>query len=320
MDQVGLGDAVRALGTPPAVPSGLRTPDGRWLLGAADDTGPEFVVVHRAELHRILTTAAPPVRPATVTRVDTPVHSATVVTDTGETTEFDLVIGADGVGSAIRRTWPEDPGIRYAGYTDWRGVTDGPFETPAAGETLGRGGRFGIAPMPDGRIYWYATASAPADWRVPDERAELIRRFGGRHEPIPALVHAARADAVRRNDILDLAAPLSTLVHGRVALGGDAAHAMTPDLGQGGNQALEDAVTLAALVAREPGIDAALARYDTTRRARTAKIARRSRQIGSVAQARGRLTVVARDTVLRLTPATRVARAADRLQAWCPPS
>lgn len=133
------------------------------------------------------------------------------------------------------------------------GVTDGPFETPAAGETLGRGGRFGIAPMPDGRIYWYATASAPADWRVPDERAELIRRFGGRHEPIPALVHAARADAVRRNDILDLAAPLSTLVHGRVALGGDAAHAMTPDLGQGGNQALEDAVTLAALVAREPG-------------------------------------------------------------------
>ncbi|WP_049803425.1 flavin-dependent monooxygenase [Pseudonocardia dioxanivorans] len=174
-----------------AVPSGLRTPDGRWLLGAADDTGPEFVVVHRAELHRILTTAAPPVRPATVTRVDTPVHSATVVTDTGETTEFDLVIGADGVGSAIRRTWPEDPGIRYAGYTDWRGVTDGPFETPAAGETLGRGGRFGIAPMPDGRVYWYATASAPADWRVPDERAELIRRFGGRHEPIPALVHAA---------------------------------------------------------------------------------------------------------------------------------
>ncbi|WP_049803424.1 flavin-dependent monooxygenase [Pseudonocardia dioxanivorans] len=95
---------------------------------------------------------------------------------------------------------------------------------------------------------------------------------------------------------------------------------MTPDLGQGGNQALEDAVTLAALVAREPGIDAALARYDTTRRARTAKIARRSRQIGSVAQARGRLTGVARDTVLRLTPATRVARAADRLQAWCPPS
>ncbi|WP_158703418.1 FAD-dependent monooxygenase [Pseudonocardia dioxanivorans] len=155
---------------------------------------------------------------------------------------------------------------------------------------------------------------------MPDERAELIRRFGGRHEPIPALVHAARGDAVRRNDILDLAAPLSTLVHGRVALAGDAAHAMTPDLGQGGNQALEDAVTLAALVAREPGIDAALARYDTTRRARTAKIARRSRQIGRVAQARGRLTVVARDTVLRLTPATRVARAADRLQAWRPPS
>ncbi|WP_158703419.1 flavin-dependent monooxygenase [Pseudonocardia dioxanivorans] len=151
MDQVGLGDAVRALGTPPAVPSGLRTPDGRWLLGAADDTGPEFVVVHRAELHRILTTAAPPVRPATVTRVDTSAHSATVVSDTGETTEFDLVIGADGVGSAIRRSWPADPGIRYAGYTAWRGVTDGPFETPAAGETLGRGGRFGIAPMPDGR-------------------------------------------------------------------------------------------------------------------------------------------------------------------------
>ncbi|GJF02360.1 FAD-dependent oxidoreductase [Pseudonocardia sp. D17] len=148
MDQVGLGDAVRALGTPPAVPSGLRTPDGRWLLGAADDTGPEFVVVHRAELHRILTTAAAPVRPATVTRVDTPVHSATVVTDTGETTEFDLVIGADGVGSAIRRTWPEDPGIRYAGYTAWRGVTDGPFETPRPGRRSGVAGGSGSPRCP----------------------------------------------------------------------------------------------------------------------------------------------------------------------------
>jgi hypothetical protein len=96
----------------------------------------------------------------------------------------------DGVASGIRRSWPDDPGIRYAGYTAWRGVTAAPFTAPAAGETFGRGERFGIVPMNDGRVYWFAVASVPANWPAPDQKAELVHRFGTWHDPIPALLHA----------------------------------------------------------------------------------------------------------------------------------
>ena len=97
---------------------------------------------------------------------------------------------------------------------------------------------------------------------------------------------------------------------------GDAAHAMTPNLGQGGNQALEDAVTLAAFVtggndaAAGTDIAAGLARYDSVRRARTTPIARRSRQLGRIAQADGPLSAALRNALIRMTPAGSAVRAA----------
>ena len=113
---------------------------------------------------------------------------------------------------------------------------------------------------------------------------------------------------------------------GRVVLIGDAAHAMTPNLGQGGNQALEDAVTLAALVtggndtAAGTDIAAGLARYDSVRRARTTPIARRSRQLGRIAQADGPLSAALRNALIRMTPAGSAVRAAQKLQSWEPPA
>ncbi len=317
---IGLDGPIRSLGAAPGLPAGLRTPNGRWLVRTPPAAWADLTVVHRFDLRAILSAAAPAVRAATVSAVHGGAGEATVVLESGVSRTFDLVVGADGIASPIRRSWPQDPGIRYAGYTAWRGVTDGPVDVPAAGETWGRGERFGIAPMGDGRVYWFAVASVPSGWRVSDDKAELLRRFATWHDPIPALLHATDGHAILRNDIIDLAAPLPRFIRGRVVLVGDAAHAMTPNLGQGGNQALEDAVTLAALAGGGHDLDAALGRYDTDRRKRTAAIARRSWQVGRIAQARGPVTVAVRNTLMRLLPAGSTVRAAATVQAWQPPA
>ncbi|CAM5513133.1 hypothetical protein STANM309S_04436 [Streptomyces tanashiensis] len=113
-----------------------------------------------------------------------------------------------------------------------------------------------MTPLTDGRFYLYATAVVPAGIRSDDPRAELRRRFGAWHDPIPALLD--RVDRlpladVLRHDLHELAAPLPRLHHGRIAWLGDAAHAMAPNLGQGGCQAIEDAVVLAHLARGEGG-------------------------------------------------------------------
>ena len=173
--------------------------------------------------------------------------------------------------------------------------------------------------MADGRVYWFATASVSANWPVAEDKAELLRRFAGWHDPIPALLQATDDRAILRNDIVELAAPLPRFIRGRVVLMGDAAHAMTPNLGQGGNQALEDAITLAALVAQARDLDVAISRYDSIRRKRTAPLARRSRQIGRIAQAQNPVVVALRNAGMRLIPPSSTARAAARVQAWWPP-
>ncbi|MEU6892373.1 FAD-dependent monooxygenase [Streptomyces sp. NPDC046557] len=189
-------------------------------------------------------------------------------------------------------------------------------------ETLGRGERFGVTPLSDGRLYLYATAVVPADTGSVDPRAELRRRFGSWHDPIPALLDRVdRLDPadILRNDLYDLAAPLPRLHHGRIAWLGDAAHAMAPNLGQGGCQAIEDAVVLAHLLPAGDGADgsdripAALAAYTAARRDRTDAVRVRARRVGRLGALRNPLAVAARDLAVRATPARFALRGMDDL-------
>src|SRR5690606_14504152 len=100
-----------------------------------------------------------------------------------------------------RAMWPTARSPRYAGYTAWRAVTP-PLSIVDASETWGRGMRFGYAGLPDGRVYWYATANVPEGTRATDELAEVRARFADWHEPIPTLVRAATS--VLRHDIYEL--------------------------------------------------------------------------------------------------------------------
>ncbi|MYS78219.1 monooxygenase, partial [Streptomyces sp. SID5926] len=240
---------------------------------------------------------------------------ARVRTPDGEL-EADLVVAADGIHSAARRAlFPDHPGPVYSGFTTWRLVIPVPGVGFASHETWGRGRIWGTHPLKDGRVYAYAAAVTPAAGHAADERAELLHRYGDWHDPIPAVLAAARPEDVLRHDVHHIAEPLPAYHRGRVALLGDAAHAMPPNLGQGGNQAVEDAVVLAHH-------NQDLAAYTAARLPRTTAIARKAVKVARLNLMSNRAGIAVRDTaVLALSKAgpALFLRGFDGIADWRPP-
>lgn len=198
----------------------------------------------------------------------------------------DLLVGADGLRSVVRERLFGDGGPRYAGFTAWRGLAElGDGREGDGFEAWGCGRIFGLVSLGRGRFYWYATKNAPEGQRDAPEgrKADLLECFGGWHEPIPTVIGVTEESAILRNDVYDRE-PLKRWGRGRVTLLGDAAHPMTPNLGQGACQAIEDAVTLAEHVSGEADVAAALRRYEGRRAGRAAKVARRSRLLSRAVQ------------------------------------
>ncbi|MEW2250471.1 FAD-dependent monooxygenase [Streptomyces sp. NPDC058733] len=326
LDVIGLGEEIRALAAWQG-DGGLRTPGGRWLCrtdasAAAARFGGPLVLVHRATLVDRLAAQLPPgtVRTAAEATVADPgdARRPAVVRTADGALEADLVVAADGIHSAVRRTlFPGHPGTVYSGFTTWRVVVPLPGVAFASHETWGRGRIWGTHPLQDGRVYAYAAAQAPAGERAPDgdERAELLRRFGDWHDPIPAVLAAVRPEDVLRHDVHHVAQPLPACHRGRVALLGDAAHAMPPTLGQGGNQAVEDAVVLAHHCDD-------LAAYTAARLPRTTAIARQAVRVSRLNLTANRAVIAARNAALaslsKAAPALFL-RSFDGIADWRPP-
>jgi 2-polyprenyl-6-methoxyphenol hydroxylase-like FAD-dependent oxidoreductase len=139
----------------------------------------------------------------------------------------------------------------------------------------------------DGRLYWFACLNSPEannpvfrTYRV----ADLQRHFAGFHAPVPQVLAATTDADLLWGDLFDLA-PLANFAFGRVLLLGDAAHATTPNLGQGAGMAIEDAAVLARCLRHSPtNLPAAFQAFDQQRRPRTRRIVEQSRQLGMLAQ------------------------------------
>ncbi|PJJ55381.1 FAD-dependent monooxygenase [Compostimonas suwonensis] len=321
LDAIGLGDIVREVSSDAIarMRAGQRTPSGDWLVSMPSAMVPTLRSLHRAELHRALVGALPAGSLQLGQGATVAADGQPVVRVDGAEEGFDLVIAADGLRSDARALLGLDRGVRYAGYTAWRGVTvSGVNVHGEAGETWGRGRIFGIVPLPDERVYWFATESTAAGQHADDERETVRERFGNWHPPILACIDATTATAVLRHDIYDLARIPATFVKGRTVLLGDAAHGMTPNLGQGAGQAIEDAATLTLLL-RSGELDAALSRYDELRRKRTRVIWRQSRLMGKAAQASHPIGAGIRDALLRATPSAFMGRATQSIQRWTEP-
>ena len=167
-------------------------------------------------------------------------------------------------------------------------------------ESWGRGARFGLVAIDGDRVYWFATANVAAGGRETSKR-DLLARFGDWHEPIGAVVEATPDASILRTDIADRE-PVEDWGEGRVTLLGDAAHPMTPNLGQGGCQAIEDAVVLDLCLTAHPIVMAALRDYEDRRRARTARVVTEARRFGDIGQLENGALRALRNAAVRWTP------------------
>jgi len=277
-----------------------------------DELGAGFVAIQRARLHDAFARSLEktPVRLGReCVGFDDDGTGVTVRFADGTSERASLLVGADGLHSAVRRALLGDAPLRYAGYTSWRaiaprvpGVSDG-----CGAEIWGRGLRFGYVPVNANEIYWFAVANAPEGGRDDDAHAFVAERFADFCAPAPALVAATPKERVFRTDIHDRP-PITSWSRGRVTLLGDAAHPTTPNLGQGGCMAIEDAVTLAHYLATKGSYDAAFAAYETKRVARTSRIVEASYKFGRIAQLDGAVSTALRNLVMRATPASVVAK------------
>ena len=323
LDALGVGGAIRARAPAVTEASGFRDRLGRPLLisdqaRVAEEVGAPFAVVPRRWLAGLLTDALPD---------GTIRWGHPVATPAGHDT--DLIVAADGARSRLRAAlFPGHPGLRGSGEIAARAISPRPATPLACGELLDHrtGSRFGCMPMSADAVYWYATwreetANSPRRnvrlTATGTETRRWLRDDRADWHPCVAPLIEAAAD-IHVVESAQLVRPLPSLAVGRVALLGDAAHAMTPDLGQGACQAFEDAVTLAAVLGDVTDVPAALARYDALRCPRTTALQRQCRQMHRLLTLRGPAGRL-RDAALRRIPARYATRALAAQMGFTPP-
>jgi 2-polyprenyl-6-methoxyphenol hydroxylase-like FAD-dependent oxidoreductase len=216
----------------------------------------------------------------------------------------DIVVGADGIRSVVRRSLFGEEPLRYGGHRAWRASTT--VDDDRIGdrfvEVWDVGGGFGFGPAGRGRVYWYCFERVPEGTPAPERpREEFLRRYGAWFDPIPALIEATEPDAIEPTFTYDRR-PSRVWGRGRVTLLGDAAHPMKPNIGQGAAQALEDAVVLGLCAAETRAPEEMLREYERRRARRARAAVRASRRTGRVAEVRSRTAARLRDAVMRMLP------------------
>ncbi|MEM8808611.1 MAG: FAD-dependent urate hydroxylase HpxO [Cyanobacteria bacterium P01_G01_bin.38] len=210
-------------------------------------------------------------------------ENATAIFENGHRATGDVVIGADGTHSIIRNhVLGQSTERRYAGYVNWNGLVNADESLAPKNSWViyvGDHQRASMMPVGGDRFYFFFDVPLPKEIEPKgDAREELSGYFKGWAEPVQNLIQQLDPTKTNRVAIHDIE-PFSTFARGRVALLGDAGHSTTPDLGQGGCQAIEDAWVLATiLLSTNVSVADALKRYETSRSDRTAEIILKARK------------------------------------------
>ena len=287
------------------------------LARLASTYGPSYGIA-RPRLHALLADALPPsvevVLGAPVTALEES-DQAVTVTWPGAAQSFDLVVAADGLRSTVRPMIGGPQRLRSAHSTCWRGIV--PLDAGSgAVESWADGNRVGVVPVGDGQAYYYLVRVSPAGARPPTSVAALEALFAGHSGTAGRLVDSLTKLPPLHHDLFELDRPFWG--RGRVLLLGDAAHAMTPNQGQGAAMAIED--VLAVTLALRAGPNGALERYRSARARRVRKAQLTSRRIGALASLRGPGVARVREAVMRLAPSDAATTAMRQLVETGPPT
>lgn len=294
---------------------------GKTITHSRFDTQnkPSNLAIHRADLHAVLLSKLSPETIHIGKKLsDIQQTSAGVqltFTDGRVVTTHYLIV-ADGIHSLVRQQLLRNTAPRFAGYSCWRSVIDYPgtaIDGPT--ETWGKNGRFGIVPLPDNKVYWFACVNA--GYR--DDKfkqygvSDLLNHFKNYHSPIPEILLQTKSENLIHNDIIDLK-PIGQFAFGRIVLIGDAAHATTPNMGQGACQAIEDAITLAKCMHQESDYEIAFRHFEKQRLKRTHWVTNTSWKIGKIAQLENELLIRLRNAGFRMMPEALGRRQLERLE------
>lgn len=263
--------------------------------------------IHRASLHRVLLSQLDPSMVITGKKSKIVMNSANgydIVFEDGTSINADYIIVAEGIHSVTRKQFMPQSTERYSGYTCWRGIATIPgLNIHEASETWGENGRFGIVPLANDQVYWFAVKNAKSgDPSMQSMKSrDLIKIFGEYHDPVSRIIFSTPDDQIFWNDIYDLK-PVKQYVFGNIVMIGDAAHATTPNLGQGACQAIEDAVILAYCLKEKPVVYDAFMDFEQKRLKRTHYVVNQSWKMGRMAQMEDKRLIAIRNFLFRAMP------------------
>jgi 2-polyprenyl-6-methoxyphenol hydroxylase-like FAD-dependent oxidoreductase len=324
LNKLGLAASVAEVGCPLDTIQ-VRTKSGTVL--STFDLGPvkaqyghTTISIHRAALIGILSAGLPT---GTLhlgkrfSRFESSPDQVVAYFEDGSAATGDLLVGADGICSVVREQLFPGVQLRYSGQTCYRGISE--MKLPSAlsntcWEVWGGRYRFGFSSIGHGQVYWFApvNALAGANIQTSEIAVQLADWYADFPSPIPEIIRASSISDVIRTDLFDFP-PIPRWCEGRAVVIGDAAHAMTPNLGQGGAQAIEDALVLAEELIRTDSIAQALGRFERSRMPRVKWVANTAWRLGRLAHVQNPLARRLRDLALRWTPERVNRKQLDRL-------
>lgn len=328
LGQLGLLDDILAAGF--AVPKGrnayfdhLGQPIVDTYYPSADDGRiPAILGIKRAEMHRVMAgrvaaLGVPVALGTTVTTLNETPEGITATLSDGSSAHVDLVIGADGLRSATRGLIGIDVTPRYTGVGVWRAVHERPADLTDKIMMMGPAKRFGIMPISDDLLYTFGTVSEPKGAYYPPEEWHVLmaQRFAEFQRPAaPFLAELNPQSEVLYTAVEEIVLPLPWH-RGRVQLIGDAAHASTPFMGQGGAMAMQDAVVLAQAIDAHEGLEEALDAFGRARFEVCQYVQNVSRAVGEAGAQETRGDAAARHAEMRHTAQAKVDGFYDKLNA-----